>query len=44
MVKKKTKLRKITIYRSSVTGRFVRKKYAKQKPKTTTKEIMKISQ
>lgn len=42
MAKKKIKTRKITIYRSSVTGKFVKKNYAKQKPKTTTKEIMKI--
>lgn len=42
MAKKKSQKRKITIYRSSVTGRFVRKTYAKKKPRTTTKESMRV--
>ena len=41
-MKKKAKARKWTVYRSSVTGKFVTKKYAKQKPKTTEEERMKI--
>jgi len=42
MAKKKIKTRKIMIYRSSVTGRFVKKNYAKKKPRTTTKESMRV--
>ena len=40
--KTKTKTREWTVYRSSITGRFVTKKYAKQKPRTTEKERIKI--
>ena len=42
MAKKKSKKRIITVYRSSITGKFITKKYAKQKPKTTEKERIKI--
>jgi len=41
-MKKKAKTREWTVYRSSVTGKFVTKKYAKQKPRTTEKERIKI--
>lgn len=41
-MKKKTKTKKRTVYRSSVTGRFVTKKYTKQKPRITEKERVKI--
>ena len=34
----KNKVKKHIVYRSSETGRFVRKKYAKEHPKTTELE------
>ena len=42
MAKKKPKKRIITVYRSSITGRFISKKYAKAKPKTTEKERIEV--
>ena len=39
--KKKSKKRKITAYRSSISGKFVTKKYAKQKPRVTEKQTFK---
>ncbi len=41
-MKKKAKTKKWTVYRSSISGRFVTKKYSKQKPKTTVKERKEI--
>ena len=41
-MKKKAKTKEWTVYRSSKSGKFVTKKYAKQKPKTTEKERLKI--
>lgn len=40
-MKKKTKTKEWTVYRSSITGRFVTKKHAKQKPRTTEKQRVK---
>jgi len=39
---KKKKTKTITVYRSSITGRFITKKYAKRKPRTTEKETIRI--
>lgn len=41
-MKKKTKTKEWTVYRSSITGKFVTKKYAKQKPRTTEKQRVEI--
>jgi len=40
MAKKKPKVK--TIYRSSVTGRFIPKRYAKKHPRTTEKERVRV--
>lgn len=39
---KKKKIKTITVYRSSITGRFVTKKYTKRKPRTTEKQRIKV--
>ncbi len=38
IAKKKKKIKKRAVYRSSITGRFVSKKHVKGHPKTTEKQ------
>ena len=41
MAKKKKKIKKRAVYRSSITGRFIRKKYLEKNPRTTEKQQVK---
>ncbi len=38
----KSRIKKKTIYRSSITGKFISRKRAEKKPRTTEKERVKI--